>query len=92
MILQIGIWDSAHIIAQHEEIQMQLRKPLNDLYEHREDIGSKRLFIVKNSKSGEEFARFNVFEIPNLSEDILEKTFKKSITNKERSETIFFVE
>lgn len=69
-----------------------LRNPLNDLYAHKDEVDPEKVFIVANQKTKEELARFNVFQIPELANDLLERPFKGSNTTPNRKLTTLFVE
>lgn len=70
---------------------MNIEKPLKDLYEHKDDIGKEKIYIIVERKTNKELAKFNVFEIPELPKELLERPFKGGAFNRVKNQSMLFV-
>lgn len=70
-----------------------LSKPLNEIYEQREEIGNDELYIViRPTDPDNKLAEFHIDEIPNLDESLLNLYFLRSVRNPLKQHTVFYVQ
>ena len=66
-------------------------KPLNDIYEQREEIGNEELYSLITLEK-EILIQFHVEDIPNLDEKYLNMFFLRSIRDAGKKQTFLFVQ
>lgn len=66
-------------------------KPLNDIYEQREEIGNEELYSLITLEK-EILIQFHVEDIPNLDEKYLNMFFLRSIRDANKNQTFLFVQ